>query len=470
MTKDHVHVFQLKPPQGSLDAFEQALAVQRVPLVDAVVQTPIELRGDEVASTTPAQLAQRRAQDLLGFSACVDLRAVEEIHTQIVGGSQTSDCSSHIELIAEGHPGAVGEFAYLNSRSAKMAVAHRSSKVSAVLQGRAPRALLEPLARGIINPVQYNDSVRFTIIAAALLVTACTPVTSNTTPAAPRLHPYLTTTPSATADQLAGVVVTADTPLPTPTPSQYTIKAGDTLGQIAEQFRITLDALLAANPNVNPGALRVGDTLHIPASPADFAGEATPTPVAFRVQQAACHPTASGAVWCFVLVLNDTSDVIENVTAQITLLDSSGSAIDSKAAALPLDILPPGTSLPLSVLFPPPLPLEVRPQVSILTAIRLLPGDKRYLPVQSRNTITQVSWLGRSADVSGEAFLSEGSASARDVWIVGVAYDRAGELVGWRRWESTGALPAGSSIPFSLFLSSVAGGIERVEIVLQARP
>jgi LysM repeat protein len=312
--------------------------------------------------------------------------------------------------------------------------------------------------------------VRFTVAAAALLIAACKPLASGTTPVAARLQPYSTTTPSATSDQLVGVLVTAETPLPTPTPSQYTIMAGDTLGQIAEQFRITLDALLAANPTVNPGALRVGDILKIPASPADFAGEASPTPVPFRVQEAACHPTANGAVWCFVLVHNDSSDVIENVTAQITLRDPSGSAIDSKAAALPLDILPPGTSLPLSVLFPPPLPPDLRPQVNILTAIRLLPGDTRYLPVRSRNTVTKVSWLGRSADVNGEAFLDEGSAPAREVWIVAVAYDRAGKVVGWRRWESSGALPVGSSIPFSLFLSSVAGGIEHVELVLQARP
>jgi LysM repeat protein len=312
--------------------------------------------------------------------------------------------------------------------------------------------------------------VRFTVTAAAVLVAACAPLASNTTPVAPRLQPYTTTTPSPTSDQLVGVLVTAETPLPTPTPSQYTIRAGDTLGQIAEQSRITLDALLAANPTVNPGALRVGDTLQIPASPADFSGEATPTPVPFRVQEVACHPTANGAVWCFVLILNDSSDPIENVTAQITLRDSSGTAIDSKAAALPLDILPPGTSLPLSVLFPPPLPLDVRPQASILTAIRLTPGDTRYLPVRSQNTVTRVSWLGRSAEVSGEVFLDDDSASAREVWIVAVAYDRAGRVVGWRRWESSGALPAGSAIPFSLFLSSVAGGIDHVAIVLQARP
>lgn len=264
--------------------------------------------------------------------------------------------------------------------------------------------------------------------------------------------------------------MTPATPLPTSTPSVYTIRAGDTLGQIAESSRISLDALLAANPTVNPGALRVGDTLIIPASPADFAGEATPTPVAFPVQDAACYPTANGAVWCFVLVHNNSLEVIENITAQITLVDSSGAAIDTQAAALPLDILPPGTSLPLSALFPPPLPLDVRPQVSILTAINLPIGDTRYLPVRAENILTRVSWRGRSADVSGEVSLAEAVAPAREVWAVAVAYDRAGRVVGWRRWESEGALPIGSSLPFHLLVSSVAGVIDKVDVVVQARP
>jgi hypothetical protein len=90
--------------------------------------------------------------------------------------------------------------------------------------------------------------------------------------------------------------------------------------------------------------------------------------------------------------------------------------------------------------------------------------------VRSQNAVTRIAWLGRSADVRGEAFLDEGSASAREIWVVAVAYDRAGGLVGWRRWESTGPLQAGSSIPFDLFLTSVAGGIDHIEIVLQARP
>ena len=171
-----------------------------------------------------------------------------------------------------------------------------------------------------------------------------------------------------------------------------------------------------------------------------------------------------------MLVSNDTPAIIENVTAQVTLVDSTGVALASKTALLPLDILPPGASLPLSVLFPPPLPLDAKPQVQILTAIRLLPGDSRYLPTQVQETLTEVSWSGRSAEVHGKVRVQEGSGDAAVVWIAAVAYDASGAVVGWRRWESSGGLTAGSSLPFELMISSVAGPIERVDLTVEARP
>jgi hypothetical protein len=228
--------------------------------------------------------------------------------------------------------------------------------------------------------------------------------------------------------------------------------------------------LLLANPGVDPNALQVGQSLRIPAGSTNGAGEASPTPVSFLVRQIACYPTSSGALWCFVLVHNDTPDIIENITAAVTLLDSSGSTLDIKTALLPLNILPPGASLPLSVLFSPPLPLDTRPQVQILTAIRLLPGDPRYLPAGVRNAASVVSWSGRSAVLGGEIYLPDETAAARTIWLAAVAYDGSGNVVGWRRWESTSGLIAGASLPFDFMVSSVAGRIARVEYVVEARP
>ena len=44
----------------------------------------------------------------------------------------------------------------------------------------------------------------------------------------------------------------------------YTIKPGDTPSGIAEANNVDLDDLLAANPDVDPGALTVGDKIKIP--------------------------------------------------------------------------------------------------------------------------------------------------------------------------------------------------------------
>lgn len=46
----------------------------------------------------------------------------------------------------------------------------------------------------------------------------------------------------------------------------YVIKPGDTLGRIAAQHKVSLDALLQANPGVEPRALRVGQQIVVPAA------------------------------------------------------------------------------------------------------------------------------------------------------------------------------------------------------------
>ena len=86
---------------------------------------------------------------------------------------------------------------------------------------------------------------------------------------------------------------------------------------------------------------------------------------------------------------------MENISAQVTLVDSGNSSLASQTALLPLNILPPNSSLPLTVYFHPDVPFDARPQVQLLTAIRLLPDDERYLPATVGNTLVQINADGR---------------------------------------------------------------------------
>jgi LysM repeat protein len=77
-------------------------------------------------------------------------------------------------------------------------------------------------------------------------------------------------------------------PSPTPAASTYVVRAGDTLSQIAQQFNVSLDELIAANEEnlPDPNNLQIGDELVIPpsgggaggASPAASGASASPQP------------------------------------------------------------------------------------------------------------------------------------------------------------------------------------------------
>jgi LysM repeat protein len=291
----------------------------------------------------------------------------------------------------------------------------------------------------------------------------------RTTAPSPDLQEYSTVTPSAASEFAQDSVVSGETPLPSATPSSYTIRSGDTLSQIAERLGVSVDSLLSANPGLDPVALRVGGSLLIPAGGA-IAAAATATPAPLQTLEVACRPMATGANWCFALIHNDSAESLENITGIVSVLDSTGNVIASQDVVLLLDILPPGASLPLAAPFSGPLPLDLKPQIRIFTAMRVSAGTRRYLPAFVQNTATKVSWSGRTAEVSGEVNLPVGSADAAQVWLGAAAYDETGHLVGWRRWESNGGMGAGTRTPFQFSVYSLAGAIARVDLVVQARP
>ena len=104
------------------------------------------------------------------------------------------------------------------------------------------------------------------------------PAASTSPTAAAVLTPELptaTATPATAASPAAPSPTEAaatSTPAPAATPpagsQTYTVQAGDIPETIAAKFGITVEALLAANPGINPTNLQIGQVLIIPPKPA----------------------------------------------------------------------------------------------------------------------------------------------------------------------------------------------------------
>ena len=78
------------------------------------------------------------------------------------------------------------------------------------------------------------------------------------------------------------------TAVPAPTPLVYIVKANDNLGKIAKKFGVTLEALLAANPEItNADRIKLGQKIVIPGS--------APFPSAKASAKASARPATSAA-------------------------------------------------------------------------------------------------------------------------------------------------------------------------------
>ncbi len=88
--------------------------------------------------------------------------------------------------------------------------------------------------------------------------------------------------PTPVASGSAGPTI-APSPTPVPTPAQvvHVVKAGDTVSGIATEYGVTVDQILAANPQIkNPNSINVGDEIVIPQPlPTEIVdAEITPAP------------------------------------------------------------------------------------------------------------------------------------------------------------------------------------------------
>jgi LysM repeat protein len=108
------------------------------------------------------------------------------------------------------------------------------------------------------------------LLAGALIVAACGGGTTPSPEPSPVVTPAptdifaQTPAPSELATLAPDVSAAPTTPVDGTT---YTVKAGDIMITIAKKFGVTVAALKAANPTVDPTKMRIGSVLIIPPKP-----------------------------------------------------------------------------------------------------------------------------------------------------------------------------------------------------------
>lgn len=301
------------------------------------------------------------------------------------------------------------------------------------------------------------------MLSAGLWLAACSAAGGATATLAPTqplvLYHTATAIPTTTLAEIAATAV-----LPTATPQVYTVVAGDTMFAIAARNEISVQGLLAANPDVDPLLLFPGTELVIPAAGAVLVTALpSPTPVAARLADVECYASALGELWCFLLVNNDNDFPLENLIGTVQLLSPEGEVLASLEAVPPMNVLLPGQSLPLVAYrsAPPVGWSAVRGQ--LLSAYAVSADDEAYIGVEIVGRNIEVGDTGLSAHVTGQLQIAAGQ-SASQLWVLAVAYDVDGNAVGVRRWEGNG------ETDFEIWVYSLGPEIALVELLAEARP
>ncbi len=287
------------------------------------------------------------------------------------------------------------------------------------------------------------------------------------------LVPYYTRTPTSTP-----VLITPNTPTPlptlTPTPRTHVVKAGEDMSGIALRYRVKLADLKAANPSVTPNVMRIGTVLIIPGTAIPNPTIVTPTqpPPDILLGAVRCDLDAQGGATCFVVAHNQSQTAAENVSVAISLLDPQAGPDDkplSQVATTPLNLLPPGIDMPVMAYFQAPLPASFEAVAELAGSLPASEGEKRYLALELQNKQVDILPYGLTAEVSGKA-VSQADQDATQVWVLAIAYDSMGNVVGLRRWENSTKLAARSSLPFNLMVYSTSAEIAQVVLLGEARP
>lgn len=252
------------------------------------------------------------------------------------------------------------------------------------------------------------------------------------------------------------------TPTLSPTPIVYYIQSGDTLGSIAAQYGVSVQALQAANGIDNPLLLQIGQQLIIPTGvEEDYEAPSflmpTPTPVPFGVRGVGFYETPVGSMWCLGEVVNTGVDSLTNVIIQVTLFDSAGNPVAQGDTFLTTTILPPSERAPFGILFLSPPADFASHQVTILRGEATGALNEGYVPLFAEQVSSAPS--GEQLEVTGMVRNGAPEQSVTQAMVIVTVYDAEGIVTGFRQQSIAlpDGLPPNGTTPFRVRLNAHGG-------------
>ncbi|MCP4544539.1 MAG: LysM peptidoglycan-binding domain-containing protein [Chloroflexi bacterium] len=260
--------------------------------------------------------------------------------------------------------------------------------------------------------------------------------------------------PTATAPLLPPAATA--TPTVTPTPIVHVVQEGDTLGAIAFQYGVSVEAVQSANGIENPQFLRIAQELVIPTS--DDETESIPglllptsTPLPLVVRGVAFYETPVGSLLCLGEVANTTDSPVMNVQVYVGLFDAAGERLVDTNVFVDADVIPPGERSPFGVLFTSPPSNWANFQVTLMRGEASGALGNSYVPVaviekQGEFSTPQFQAVGTIQNIDTEK-------TADSVSVTVTTYDSTGLVTGFRQEEVEGVLAPGATAPFTVLLN-----------------
>lgn len=298
----------------------------------------------------------------------------------------------------------------------------------------------------------------------ALLLTGCGQVITRPTPT---LTPTATPTAGLT---MAATLRPTSTPAPytpaptatptvTPTPIIYKLESGDTLLGLAIEYGVSLRAIQEANGITDPRGLLVGQEIIIPRPEPKVAGTptATPTPLAFKVENLSFSYTPLGGLWCFGEVNNTTGVDLEQAAVTVSLLDANGKVLAQAQEQAQVELIGPGDRAPFALRFTAPPVSFASYLAGPWLGIRGYVGTY-YRDLEIRNTVGAGERYA-AYTVSG-VVANTGPEDAIGVVVTVTLYDALGRVIGTRRGPPEhNVILRGGETTFSLQLTPAGGPV-----------